>query len=608
MPGATQNADGTWTVITTNLESLTVTTVAGFVGAFVLTGTMNWANANGMEFSSFSDNVEAYAPGSPIFAVSGADTLTGAGGNDLFVFAQPIGNDVIYNFNVASDKIDIVNFSGISSFSNIQLANDTNGNAVITLGTGETITLMGVAAASLTANNANNFVFDQTPVTNNTGTMTIGDGALLPLSGTINNSGTIALSSSGDLTELQLTGDGITLTGGGNLVMSDSETNLIVGTSSAATLTNANNVISGAGQIGSGDGSLTLINDGTIDANYAGGILTLSTGHIITNAGVLEATNGGTLLIKDGVSGGTATIAGSTLTFDAQSNVNVTFNNGTGTPTYGELVLADAPAFTGQIFGFTGTAPGLATSDAIDLTDINFTTLTTKSYSGNSAGGTLVVSDGTNTTTLYFSGNYTLASFYFANDGQGGTLITDPPLGGTTATTITSTSTDSPLTTTSTDSSSNLVPDVDQTAKHPTIDPLPSQTLQNAADSVLPQLADLSTLGALPKQAWDNAADSRERGWDNTAGSRLSARDALSDLSDIAFGANTTLGYGPNDPGIGGAAGVNDGKHTASIALFSQYAAAGFQFANNNNGALVTNPLSLSSENEMLITIPTHKP
>src|SRR5262249_40175639 len=157
---------------------------------------------------------------------------------------------------------------------------------------------------------ASNFVFDQTPVTNNTGTMTIGDGALLPLSGTINNSGTIELNSSGDLTELQITGDGITLQGGGTLVMSDSATNFIVGTSSAATLTNVDNFISGAGQIGSGDGTLTLINDGTIDANDSGGVLTLSTGHIITNVGLHEASNGGTLLINDGVSGGTATIAG----------------------------------------------------------------------------------------------------------------------------------------------------------------------------------------------------------------------------------------------------------------------------------------------------------
>ena len=61
---------------------------------------------------------------------------------------------------------------------------------MITLADGESITLSGVAAASLTASN---FVFDQTPVTNNAGTMTIGDGAMLPLSGIVNNTGTIAL-------------------------------------------------------------------------------------------------------------------------------------------------------------------------------------------------------------------------------------------------------------------------------------------------------------------------------------------------------------------------------------------------------------------------------
>jgi len=80
------------------------------------------------------------------------------------------------------------------------------------------------------------------------------------------------------------------------------------------------------------------------------------------------------------------------------------------------------------------------------------------------------------------------------------------------------------------------------------------------------------------------------------------------DLTDIAFGANTTLGYGPNASGMGATPTVGDGTHNAGIALFSQYAAAGFQLGNNNNGALVTHPLSLASENEMLITNPNHKP
>jgi hypothetical protein len=180
----------------------------------VLNVTQAWIQADGTTASAtVMDNVEAYAPGSPIFALAGDDHLTGTGGNDLFVFAQPIGHDDIYNFNPASDKIDLSSFAHASSFGDIQanLADDASGNAVITLGGGESITLHGVNAESLTASD---FVFNQTPVTENAGTMTIGDGAIMPLSGTINNTGTIALSSTGHETDLQLIGHGMTLEGG----------------------------------------------------------------------------------------------------------------------------------------------------------------------------------------------------------------------------------------------------------------------------------------------------------------------------------------------------------------------------------------------------------
>ena len=99
--------------------------------------TETWTNADGSTgTATIADNVEAYAPGTPIFALSGNDTLTGAGGNDLFVFAQPIGNDTIYNFNAASDKIDLMGFASISDFSDVQseIGQDSSGDAVITLG------------------------------------------------------------------------------------------------------------------------------------------------------------------------------------------------------------------------------------------------------------------------------------------------------------------------------------------------------------------------------------------------------------------------------------------------------------------------------------------
>ncbi len=91
-----------------------------------------------------------------------------------------------------ADQIDLIGYAGFTSFGDVQanMADDANGNAVITLGDGQSITIDGVNAAALTASN---FVFDLTPVTDNAGDMTIGDGAMLPLSGIINNTGTIAL-------------------------------------------------------------------------------------------------------------------------------------------------------------------------------------------------------------------------------------------------------------------------------------------------------------------------------------------------------------------------------------------------------------------------------
>jgi hypothetical protein len=423
----TNLGNGTWTVETNDLSALTVMTAAAYAGAMVLSVTETWANADGSTgTATVADNVEAYAPGTPIFALSGNDTLTGAGGNDEYVFAQPIGNDTIYNFNVATDKIDLVGFANVASFTDIQadLTPDTHGNAVITIGAGETITLNGVNAASLTAAD---FVFNQTPVVDNAGNMVVSDGAVLPLGGTINNTGTIALNSTGDHNELQIIGNGLTLEGGGQLTLSDSSANAIVGTGSNDTLTNVDNTISGAGQIGSGDGTLTLVNEahGTIDANVAGGTLTLETGTTITNNGILEATNGGTLQIDDPVIGnGSAIIAGGALVFDAQSNVSVTFNNGPNGTTYGELVLGDASGFSGQISGFTGTAPGVAHSDAIDLVGINYDS-SAFSETYNASTGLLTVTDGSHTVSMTFD-NFD-GTFSFASDGKLGTLITDPP-------------------------------------------------------------------------------------------------------------------------------------------------------------------------------------
>src|SRR5262249_3988607 len=142
------------------------------------------------------------------------------------------------------------------------LSDDADGNATITLSDGQSVTLHGVHAASLTADN---FEFDVAPVWSNAGTIDIGNGAMMPFSGTLTNTGTIALNSTGSETSLEIIQHGLTLEGHGQVILSDDVQNVIYGSASDVTLTNVDNTISGAGQIGAGQ--MTLVNGGTIVAN-----------------------------------------------------------------------------------------------------------------------------------------------------------------------------------------------------------------------------------------------------------------------------------------------------------------------------------------------------
>src|SRR6266516_4435465 len=98
--GGTLLDDGTWAVQTSDASTLSITSPADFAGAILLDVTQTWVQADGSTVTmKFADNVEAYQAGSPIFAWSGDDHLTGSSGKDLFVIAQPIRYDTIYSFN-----------------------------------------------------------------------------------------------------------------------------------------------------------------------------------------------------------------------------------------------------------------------------------------------------------------------------------------------------------------------------------------------------------------------------------------------------------------------------------------------------------------------------
>lgn len=138
---------------------------------------------------------------------------------------------------------------------------------------------------------------------NNCGTVSLmGTGSTLTITGTgtLTNSGTLNLTQGA----LKFSGLSATLTGGGTLTLGNSsgtQTGSIqVGSSNNGTFTNSDNTITGYGNLGSG--TLTLVNQGTINANgnvsLARGITLQPGGGGMTNTGVMEATNQGTLVLQ----------------------------------------------------------------------------------------------------------------------------------------------------------------------------------------------------------------------------------------------------------------------------------------------------------------------
>ena len=442
--GGVKTADNVWTVSASDLHNVAVTPANGFIGAKMLTITESWLNTDGSTSNAtIVENVKAYALGSPILAGSGNDNLTGSAGSDVFVFGPLSGNDSVFNFDTAGDKIDLMGIAGVTGFADVQsyLSMDATGNALISFSNQQTITLKGIDITSL---NAGNFVFNTAPVTHNTGTnvsggaallgsgsMVVGNGAMLPLTGVIDNNGTIALQSAGGSTKLELIGAGITLQGQGHVTMTDSDGNIIVGSSPSAALTNWDNTISGAGQLGGGQ--MSLDNRGTITADGAHA-LTIDTGsHAVVNSGTLEAVagaslvinsevsnsgllwaHGGRIIVNNTLSGGSELIDnGGIIEFGGTSSANIHF--GDANPgAWNVIKLNDVDRFSGSIANWDA-------NDELDLVDIDYNSAT-MSYAADT--GLLTVSDGVDTLSVTLIGQYTDSQFLLDLDGTGGTLIT----------------------------------------------------------------------------------------------------------------------------------------------------------------------------------------
>lgn len=132
------------------------------------------------------------------------------------------------------------------------------------------------------------------------GQVRINNNARLSLRGPIQNSGSISLGSTGQDTYLQLTDGPVTFTGGGVIQLSDQVSNWIFRTTAGGSLVNVNNTIQGAGNLGWNGSPTSITNQATVIANGTNPLNVDAAGGF-TNTGVLRATSGGILDMRNGV-------------------------------------------------------------------------------------------------------------------------------------------------------------------------------------------------------------------------------------------------------------------------------------------------------------------
>jgi autotransporter passenger strand-loop-strand repeat protein len=152
-----------------------------------------------------------------------------------------------------------------------------------------------------------------------------------------------------------------------------------------------------------------MLESGSIQKVYSGGV--------VSNVAI----TGGTLVVSSGAAmAGSATLSGGLIEIQVGGSAGgVGFSSAGGT-----LQLDDSNHFSSMISGFG--VPG-----GIDLRDIAFNSATTTlGYSGDASSGILTVSDGVHSANIHLLGQYTAGNFTIQTDGLGGTLVTDPPLGG----------------------------------------------------------------------------------------------------------------------------------------------------------------------------------
>ncbi len=410
-------------------------------------------------------------------------------------------NTLVNNGLIASDAGGTLNItnpaSGGGSFlinntvvkatnnSTLELSTNVTNNGVISADTNSTIlqngvTLNGVittdATSLLTATNSSANFLNAASFTGTLDLTSFGNARERIINGlTLNGAVNVANGGILSLDDQNTSGNNQTISGNGTINLNDAGARLSIEGGGTTTL-GANIIVQGQGDIGQAlynGANNTLVNDGLILSNVAGGTLNISNpasggGSSLTNNGTLRATNDSTLILSTNITAG----AGSQIIADAGSIVlqnAITINGAVGTGAFStnnsSANFLNAVSLNGSLdltsFGNARERiiNGLTLNGNINVANGGILSLDDQNTSGNnqtiSGNGSINLNDanarlsieGGGTTTLaagitvHGQGNigqalYNGANNTLVNDGliasdAGGTLnITNPASGG----------------------------------------------------------------------------------------------------------------------------------------------------------------------------------
>jgi hypothetical protein len=402
------------------------TTVTFADGYHSLTATQT--NAMGVTSTPSGAFTAAVNPNAPIITAVGTNSLNiapvevqglGEAGDTVTLYADggttPIGTGTV---------------GGLGTF---------DINTVIFTGGQHAVMATETDSAGLTSADSANFSFSvpqtATRIGNAGGTYNVVAGANSVI--TVGN-GSDTLNVSGATDSSITLGNGsdtLTLSGGGN---------------NDVTIGNGNDTVTATGEshdtitVGNGNDSVTAGNASIITVGNGTNTLSAGAGSNIVagkgndtviagNGSIITVGNGADMVTAGNVS--TVTVGNGNDTVTTGAGSTVTVGNGNDTVTVGDDFTIIAGSGTDKFVvdstasPLTGSITGFGAQDTIDLSNVTFGTGTTLALTENSSNteAMLTVGDGTHTANLTLIGQYVAAQFSLTTDGQGGTLITDPP-------------------------------------------------------------------------------------------------------------------------------------------------------------------------------------